>query len=85
MISVKTQRKIAKAGVLTTMGVLLLTGMGRPRRRYLGLHTWAGVALLGFTFWHWNLYGPRPEKQTNAVPTPKPVPLRRPQAGSSGG
>jgi hypothetical protein len=80
MISLKTQRKIAKAGVIASMGVLLWTGM-QPRRLYRGLHIWAGMALLGVTLWHWSLYQPRAEKGHSlpAKGTP-PRPLSRPTA-----
>ena len=62
LVDVKTQRSIAKAGVLAALGVLVWTGMQRPRRRYMPLHTWTGMALIGLTLWHWSLYLPRSEK-----------------------
>jgi len=62
----KTQRRLAKAGVLAALGVLVWTGMQRPRRRYMPLHTWTGMALIGLTLWHWSLYLPRPEKRSPA-------------------
>jgi hypothetical protein len=78
LISMKTQRKIAKAGVLASMGVLIWTGM-QPRRRYLQLHIWAGMALLGVTLWHWSLYQPKADKRPQPGPArgagrPAPVP-----------
>jgi hypothetical protein len=79
MISMKTQRKLAKAGVIATMGVLLWTGM-QPRRQYRGLHVWAGMALLGLTVWHWSLYQPQGEKKPRPIPGKGPVPARRPLA-----
>jgi hypothetical protein len=80
LVSLKTQRKIAKGGVLVTLGTLVWTGMQRPRWRYMRLHTWAGVALLGLTFWHWSLYQPRSDKKpggavgraTKAPNSPRP-------------
>jgi hypothetical protein len=66
LIDIKTQRTLAKAGVLVALGVLVWTGMQRPRRRYMPLHTWTGMALIGFTLWHWSLYLPRPEKRARA-------------------
>jgi hypothetical protein len=66
LIDVRTQRTLAKAGVLVALGVLVWTGMQRPRRRYMPLHTWTGMALIGFTLWHWSLYLPRPEKRARS-------------------
>ena len=63
LVDIKTQRTLAKAGVLVALGVLVWTGMQRPRRRYMPLHTWTGMALIGVTLWHWSLYLPRPEKR----------------------
>jgi hypothetical protein len=56
--SVPTQRRLAKAGMATSMGVLVWSAMvrGRQAMRY---HTLAGVALLGFTVWHIALYKSR--------------------------
>jgi hypothetical protein len=62
----KTQRTLAKTGVLVALGVLVWSGMQRPRRRYMPLHTWTGVALIGLTLWHWSLYLPRPERHAQA-------------------
>jgi hypothetical protein len=66
LVDIKTQRTLAKAGVLVALGVLVWTGMQRPRRRYMPLHTWTGIALIGFTLWHWSLYIPRPEKRARS-------------------
>lgn len=68
----KTQRTLAKAGVRMALGVLVWSGMQRPRRRYMRLHSWTGIALIGFTLWHWSLYVPRPEKRAR-VPRPAPA------------
>ena len=67
------QRKLAKAGVLVSMGVLLWSGMQRPRRPYMGMHSWAGLALIGFTLWHWSLYGPRPDRRRLDARGPSPA------------
>ncbi len=67
LIEQRTQRSLAKAGVLVALGVLVWSGMQRPRRRYMRLHSWTGIALIGFTLWHWSLYMPRPERRVRAA------------------
>jgi hypothetical protein len=83
MIPLKTQRKIAKASVIASMGVLIWTGM-QPRRQYRGLHVWAGMALLGLTLWHWSLYQPRGEKAAHPARPRGHGPGRQPRDRPSG-
>jgi hypothetical protein len=45
------QREIAKAGMVSSLGTLFLTGFFRFKGARL-IHTWAGWALLGFSIWH---------------------------------
>ena len=53
--SLQKKRAAAKAGMVGSLGALVYSGMRRaPGMR--GLHVWAGVALLGFTYWHSRLY-----------------------------
>jgi hypothetical protein len=80
LVEIKTQRTLAKAGVLATLGILVWTGMQRPRRRYMPLHTWTGMALIGLTLWHWSLYMPRSEK-----PARNPMSARLPTPQASEG
>jgi hypothetical protein len=80
LIAIKTQRTLAKAGVLVALGVLVWTGMQRPRRRYMPLHTWTGMALIGVTLWHWSLYLPRPEKRARS---PRPASAATSHAAAS--
>lgn len=56
--SIATQRKLAKAGMGASLGVLVWSGMARSRKA-MRYHTLAGVALLGFTVWHIALYKAR--------------------------
>lgn len=81
LVDIKAQRTLAKAGVLTALGVLVWTGMQRPRRRYMPLHTWTGMALIGLTLWHWSLYLPRSAKPAGA---PRPGPRSAARPGPSG-
>jgi hypothetical protein len=54
----QASRSAAKVGMGTAMGVLVYTGFKRGRK-YMNAHTWAGMALLGFTLWHIYLYQPK--------------------------
>ncbi|BBO84056.1 hypothetical protein [Desulfosarcina ovata] len=56
-LPIKDQRELAKVGMVTSMGALLVTGfMGREASR---LHIGAGLALIGFSYWHYRLYQPK--------------------------
>lgn len=57
-------RALAKWGMAASMGALLVTGLMGPRkgpgRRDLrNLHLWSGMALVGFSLWHYSLYQPK--------------------------
>jgi hypothetical protein len=73
LVDMTTKRTLAKTGVLVALGLLVWSGMQRPRRRYMPLHTWTGVALIGLTLWHWSLYLPRAEKSARR---PRPASTR---------
>lgn len=49
------KRTVAKWGMVTAMGTLVLTGYLRSRQARR-LHVWTGVALLGLSYWHQLLY-----------------------------
>jgi hypothetical protein len=49
--AVAARRELAKAGMVSSLGTLFLTGFLRFKGTRL-LHTWAGWALLGFSIWH---------------------------------
>lgn len=56
-LPVKDQRELAKLGMVTSMGTLLVSGfMGRESSR---LHIGSGLALIGFSYWHYRLYQPK--------------------------
>jgi hypothetical protein len=57
------QREIAKAGMVSSIGTLFLTGFFRFKGAR-GLHTWAGWALLGFSVWHHILSSPKTKALT---------------------
>jgi hypothetical protein len=53
-------RAIAKSGMTLSLATLVLTGVGKGRCNW-NLHTWAGIALVGFSVWHYNTYQ-KPER-----------------------
>ena len=56
-LSIREKRELAKAGMVASMGTLLVTGfMGREAGR---LHVGSGLALIGFSYWHYSLYQPQ--------------------------
>ena len=56
-ISVQEERDLAKFGMVAAMGTLVVTGfMGRQASR---LHIGSGLALIGFSLWHYSLYQPK--------------------------
>lgn len=52
-----TQRSWAKVGMAVSLGTLVYSGF--QGRKATGLHIGAGVALIGFSFWHYSLYPSR--------------------------
>ena len=61
-MSTGTKRSLAKAGMAVAMGSLVATGlMETDRNRTLKkVHIWSGVALVGFSCWHYSLYNKKP-------------------------
>ncbi|NGZ05275.1 MAG: hypothetical protein G8237_02865 [Magnetococcales bacterium] len=61
------QRQMAKVGMGAAMVTLVCTGLvgGRTLKQ---VHLVAGMALLGFTFWHWQLNQPVPRLTSRHTP-----------------
>lgn len=53
----KTISNIVKAGMTFSMLYLVWSGMGRGKA-YRDSHIVAGITLIGFSIWHYNLYNP---------------------------
>jgi hypothetical protein len=49
------KRSSAKIGMSLSLGALVVTGF-MPGRGAKTLHVWSGLALIGFSIWHHNLY-----------------------------
>ncbi len=58
-----TAKDLVKSGMVVSLSVLAWTALGRGRQNR-ALHTWAGVALVGFSVWHYNLYQPHHGKRS---------------------
>ena len=56
--NLQASRTAAKVGMGASLGMLVYTGF-KGGRKYMHTHTWAGMALLGFTLWHVYLYQPK--------------------------
>jgi hypothetical protein len=58
--NLSVQREQAKTGMAIAMGTLVATGflcnVKGWTRTTRSLHLCAGVALVGFSYWHWTLY-----------------------------
>jgi len=54
-VRVQNRRTAAKTGLALTLGLTLATGLMTGRRARV-LHLCSGVALVGFSIWHWSLY-----------------------------
>ncbi|QTA86992.1 hypothetical protein [Desulfonema magnum] len=51
------KRSIAKVGMALSMGTLVYTGFRGQENRTL--HIVSGLALVGFSYWHYSLYQPK--------------------------
>lgn len=59
----KRRRSLAKTGMTASMGVLAATGimegLGNRAPAVRTFHVASGLALIGFSLWHYSLYGTR--------------------------
>lgn len=60
-MTLKEKRSLAKTGMVVSMGALVATGFMRNREAS-ALHIGSGLALVGFSYWHYKLYEPAPPK-----------------------
>lgn len=61
VIDLDTKKEIAKIGMTASMGITVATSFYMKNKFMKNLHIGAGVALVGFSFWHHMLY--QPEKK----------------------
>jgi len=60
----KTIKDLTKTGMVVSLGFLAWTALGKGRRNKT-MHTWAGIALVGFSVWHYNAYQPHGKEHFN--------------------
>ena len=53
-LALKNKKKVAKVGMTVSLGSLVLTGLTHFKG-HKSLHTWSGIGLLVFSFWHHRL------------------------------
>lgn len=51
-----TKRTLAKAGMAASLGTLVATGLMGTNKTLKRVHLWSGMALVGFSCWHYSLY-----------------------------
>ena len=62
-LDLDTKKEIAKIGMTATMGITVATSMYMKNKFMKRLHVVAGVALVGFSYWHHILYQPTKKKE----------------------
>ncbi len=63
-------RKVAKVGMTASLAALVISAAGKGNRRQrMATHTWQGLALIGFSLWHYNLYPDTPKKRPGKTAT----------------
>jgi len=69
-IDLDTKKEIAKIGMTASMGITVATSFYMKNKFMKNLHIGAGVALVGFSFWHHILYQPdkKIKPQTKELP-----------------
>ena len=53
-LTVKNKKKVAKVGMTISLGSLVLTSL-MHFKGHKSVHTWSGIALVGFSIWHHRL------------------------------
>ena len=61
---IRKKRDLAKVGMIVSMGSLVATGFLKGKA-HKSLHVGSGLALIGFSYWHYTLYTSKPEKDSS--------------------
>lgn len=62
----ETKREVAKIGMTASLVTLVATSFYLKTKTMKTLHTAAGAAMVGFSFWHHMLYQPNKKEVKNA-------------------
>ncbi|MDR1285810.1 MAG: hypothetical protein LBJ88_06390 [Campylobacteraceae bacterium] len=57
--SLKAKQEIAKVGMTASLGILTISAFMLKSKAAKKLHVTAGVALIGFSYWHYKLNQPQ--------------------------
>lgn len=66
-VSLEKQREIAKIGMGVSLALTATTALFMKNPRTSKLHTLSGIALVGFSLWHYSLYPKLSQTQQNKV------------------
>ena len=55
-LDLDTKKELAKIGMTASMGITVVTSLYMKNKTMKYLHIGAGVALVGFSYWHHTLY-----------------------------
>ncbi|MDR1460057.1 MAG: hypothetical protein LBI78_00225 [Campylobacteraceae bacterium] len=61
--TLKTKKEIAKVGMTLSLGILTASAFMLKNKTAKKVHVAAGVALIGFSYWHHKLYQSGNKKQ----------------------
>ncbi|MDR2100638.1 MAG: hypothetical protein LBP40_07435 [Campylobacteraceae bacterium] len=74
--NLKLKREIAKVGMSASLGILTLSAFMLKNKSARKAHVAAGIALIGFSYWHHKLYQSNKKERTvvqNAAPRIKTI------------
>jgi hypothetical protein len=68
--NLKTKKEIAKVGMTASLGILTISAFMLKNKTAKRAHVAAGIALIGFSYWHHKLYQEKakPNAQNTAQP-----------------
>ncbi|MDR2789760.1 MAG: hypothetical protein LBB59_02115 [Campylobacteraceae bacterium] len=64
--SLKAKREIAKVGMTASLSVLTISAFMLKNKSAKRAHVAAGIALIGFSYWHHKLYRDKANAQNTA-------------------
>jgi hypothetical protein len=61
LVETAKKKQVAKTGMTISLAALIATSLMKGRGTKI-LHIWSGIALIGFSVWHHQLYHPSTDK-----------------------